>query len=1240
MGVKWTKQQQQVIDLRDRNILVSAAAGSGKTAVLVERIITMLTDEEHPVNVDELLIVTFTEAAAGEMKERIRGAIEKALEENPENEHLKRQATLIHNAQITTIHSFCLSVIRDHFHVIDIDPGFRTAEEGELKLLRHDVLDELLEEKYVQKEERFLRFSNAYGGRRNDKKLEEMIEKAYDYSRSYPDGEGWLDSCVDAYRVDCAEDLEKSDYGNKIVTWAKAYLEEAKLLNEQATQISLEIDGPAVYEEALKLDAQTIRELLSAKNYNELSGRIQNVEWSRFASCRDKTVSKEKIEAVKDLREQVKGIVSGLKKDYFYQKPEEMAADMQICLPYMEELVGLVKCFSQRFDAKKRQENVIDFSDMEQFALQILAKKTEEGFEPSEVAKEYQDQFREIMIDEYQDSNLIQETILTSISGVSKGKYNIFMVGDVKQSIYSFRLSRPELFMEKFDTYDLEKGPKQRIDLHKNFRSRKEVLDSVNYIFRQIMMRNLGEIDYDDKAALYVGAEYPENPGCETEVLVLNTELKKYDRSIKASKQEMEARMIASRIRRLIAEQKVLDKKTGKLRPARYSDIVILTRSVKGIADIFVQELNREGIPAFSGTKEGYFATQEIGVLLDYLKVLDNARQDLPLTAVLTSPFAGLTAVELSVIRLAYPNQLFYEAVEGFCSLSSEEIPETVDKKQAIQVQEKLRKFFVVLDHFREILPYTAIHDLLAEIIDKTGYGLFISAMPGGAQRQANVEMLVEKARAFEGTSYKGLFNFVRYIEQLKKYDVDYGEASIIDEQDDTVRIMSIHKSKGLEFPIVFVAGTGKQFNTQDLKGSIVIHPRNGVGIDVVDLEMRTKAPTFLKKMIQEKTKLENLAEELRVLYVAMTRAKEKLILTGSLKIGEDGLEPYVNHMTDRESPLSLYQLEGANRYLDWILPALLQEEDLKREADLCGILKTESEEVQQLPIKVRIFDAGEMDFTEDAQRQAEVIAREVLEHWDTTKVYLPGAEEKLEQQMNFLYPYKEKGKMKLKFTVSELKKRESLQEEAGEELIQEPEIVPLLPHFMEEQKEGLTGASRGSAYHKFLELHDFSKEYTEELLKEEIELFNQAGRMSKEMADCIRTKDILAFLNSESGRRMTQAAGNGKLRKEQPFVLGVAASEIYPEIYQDIQKRSQEADENRKEETILIQGIIDVWFEEEDGIVLLDYKTDRVRNASQLKELYHAQLDYYAQALEQLLEKPVKEKIIYSFALKEEIIL
>ena len=1188
MGVKWTKQQQQVIDLRDRNILVSAAAGSGKTAVLVERIITMLTDEEHPVNVDELLIVTFTEAAAGEMKERIRGAIEKALEENPENEHLKRQATLIHNAQITTIHSFCLSVIRDHFHVIDIDPGFRTAEEGELKLLRHDVLDELLEEKYAQKEEQFLRFSNAYGGRRNDKKLEEMIEKAYDYSRSYPDGEGWLDSCVDAYRVDCAEDLEKSDYGNKIVTWAKAYLEEAKLLNEQAMQISLEIDGPAVYEEALKLDAQTIRELLSAKNYNELSGRIQNVEWSRFASCRDKTVSKEKIEAVKDLREQVKGIVSGLKKDYFYQKPEEMAADMQICLPYMEELVGLVKCFSQRFDVKKRQENVIDFSDMEQFALQILAKKTEEGFEPSEVAKEYQDQFREIMIDEYQDSNLIQETILTSISGVSKGKYNIFMVGDVKQSIYSFRLSRPELFMEKFDTYDLEKGPKQRIDLHKNFRSRKEVLDSVNYIFRQIMMRNLGEIDYDDKAALYVGAEYPENPGCETEVLVLNTELKKYDRSIKASKQEMEARMIASRIRKLIAEQKVLDKKTGKLRPARYSDIVILTRSVKGIADIFVQELNREGIPAFSGTKEGYFATQEIGVLLDYLRVLDNRKQDIPLAAVLMSAFCGLNEQEMAVIRSSEAFEIpFYQAVENY-----------LENGENTVICEKLKHCYGKMNDFREIVPYTPIHELLRSILTQTGYGQFISAMPGGAQRAANVEMLITKAQAFQSSSYKGLFHFVRYIEQLQKFEVDYGEASLEDEQSDTVRVMTIHKSKGLEFPIVFVAGTGKKFNVTDLAGQVIIHARLGVGMDVVDLDRRTKIPSLVKKVIQKEAKLDNLGEELRVLYVALTRAKEKLIITGTC----DNLE------TKMAKTLTFAQRSSAIQYLDWIIPALAYIPE-------------------EIPVTFEEVLLEEIVRDEVETEVSGKIQEEILRRWDTSAEYDANVRQTLEEQFAYQYPYPKSHARKMKFTVSELKKmsyQAELDDEEnalGEVVFEEPEVVPLLPKFMTEE-ETLTGAPRGTAYHRVMELLDFEKMYDRQTLETEINTFVEQGRMTREMADSVRTADVLGFLDSSVGKRMRTSADCGKLWKEQPFVLGIPEQELY--------KDEPEGD------FALVQGIIDVYFEEEDGLVVLDYKTDKVYKIEELVEKYHAQLDYYGRALEQITGKKVKEKVLYSFTLGE----
>ena len=1188
MGVKWTEQQQQVIDLRDRNILVSAAAGSGKTAVLVERIITMLTDEEHPVNVDELLIVTFTEAAAGEMKERIRGAIEKALEENSENEHLKRQATLIHNAQITTIHSFCLSVIRDHFHVIDLDPGFRTAEEGELKLLRHDVLEELLEEKYAEKEDRFLRLSNAYGGRRDDKKLEELIEKAYDFSRSYPDGDGWLDSCADAYRVASAKDLEKSDYGNKIIIWAKAYLEEAQDLTRRAIEISLEEDGPAMYEETLKLDMKAIESLLNADGYEEMSKLLADLKWSTLSPCRDKTVSKEKTSAVQELRKQRKKIVDDLIKSYFYQTSEEMAADMQMCLPYMEELVSLVKSFARRFDEKKRQENVIDFSDMEQFALQILAKKTEEGFGPTEVAKEYQEQYREIMIDEYQDSNLIQETILTSISGVSKGKYNIFMVGDVKQSIYSFRLSRPELFMEKFNTYDLENGPKQRIDLHKNFRSRKEVLDSVNYIFRQIMMRDLGEIDYDDKAALYVGAEYPENPGCETEVLILNTDLKDYGYSVKASKQELEARMIAGRIRKLIANQKVQDKKTGELRPARYSDIVILTRSMKGIADTFVQELNREGIPAFSGTKEGYFATQEIGVLLDYLRILDNRKQDIPLAAVLTSAFCGLSEEELAVIRSSEDSKIpFYQAVEKY-----------LDNGENMVIREKLKNCYGKLDDFRKIVPYTPIHELLRDILTKTGYGQFISAMPGGAQRAANVEMLITKAQAFQSSSYKGLFHFVRYIEQLQKFEVDYGEASLEDEQSDTVRVMTIHKSKGLEFPIVFVAATGKKFNVMDLAGQVIIHARLGVGMDTVDLERRTKIPSLVKKVIQKEAKLDNLGEELRVLYVALTRAKEKLIITGTC----DNLE------TKMAKILTFAQRSSAIQYLDWIIPALVR------------IPK-------DVPITLREVMLEEVVSDEVETEVSGKIQEEILRRWDTSAEYDANVRQVLNEQFAYQYPYPKSHARKMKFTVSELKKmayQAELDDEEsalGEVVYEEPEVVPLLPKFLTEE-ETLTGAPRGTAYHRVMELLDFEKTYDRQILETEINTFVEQGRMTREMVDSVRIDDVLKFLNSFVGKRMKKCSGCGKIWKEQPFVLGIPEQELYPD--------EPEGD------FALVQGIIDVYFEEEDGLVVLDYKTDKVYRIEELVEKYHAQLEYYGRALEQITGKNVKEKVLYSFTLGE----
>ena len=1217
MGVKWTKEQQKVIELRNRNILVSAAAGSGKTAVLVERIIQMLTDEEHPMDVDRLLIVTFTEAAASEMKERIRSAIETALEVNPGNAHLQRQSTLIHSAQITTIHSFCLSVIREHFHLIDMDPGFRIAEEGELRLLKQDVLSELLEECYVNQEERFMELVEKLGSGKNDKKLEGMILQLYEYSRSYPQPQKWLEHCVNQY-AECETYLKQEGTGEEPVflrralDWAQKYIEDLVELADQCIRICEEPDGPYMYAPMLEEDRIILDKLEGAADFEELYERLSDIKWKALSRKKDESVDSEKRTQVQDIRKQIKDLIGELGKTYFYETPAELLLDMANAKSTMEILAELVNRFAIMFADQKQRKHLIDYNDMEQFALQILTEEKEGELIPSQTAREYQEQFYEVMIDEYQDSNLIQEAILTSVSTVSREKYNIFMVGDVKQSIYRFRLSRPELFMGKYDSYSSEDSEMQKIDLHKNFRSRPEVLDGVNYIFRQIMRRDLGGIVYDEQAALYPGAEFEPVIGVdgksayEMELLLVDAQKTGNEFELSDNNKQLEVRVIAKRIKELLRTAKVTDKASGQLRPAEYRDIVILMRSVKGWADVVSSILAEEGIPAYIGSTEGYFGTYEISVLLDYLQLLDNQRQDLPLAAVLASPFVGLNPQQLAEIRLAAKEGFFYKAAEGLAHRAGEE----EEKEEKDSLAYKLRAFYLQLTHFREMVPYTAIHELLQKIIEETGFSLYVAAMPGGERRIANVEMLVEKAAAFEGTSYKGLFNFIRYIEQLQKYDVDYGEANIADEQENTVRIMSIHKSKGLEFPIVFVAGMGKKFNTTDITGSVIIHPEWGVGLDAVDLQRRTKIPTFLKKTIQQEIKLENLGEELRVLYVALTRAKEKLILVGcpsqkQLKeVSEDGMLCQKAVRRADGEVLPFYTLIGANSYMHWVVPALMGED---------------------APVHCRIIGRTEMEEEEEIEQRSELLARDVLEHWATGTVYDAKLREHLEVQSQYHYPYAEEQKLKLKFTVSELKKRAYLQEESGETVYEEPEVVPLIPQFLQEE-EVLTGASRGSAYHKLLELLNYELSYDENSLTAMMEELQKERKLSDEMVQCIRKADILRFLNSDSGRRMQAAAKRKQLSKEQPFVLGIDAKEIYPDIKGD--------------ERILVQGIIDVYFEEDGELVVLDYKTDNVRSAKELRDRYHAQLDYYAQALEQLLQKKVKEKIIYSFTLGEEIII
>lgn len=1194
MGVKWTKQQQKVIDLRNRNILVSAAAGSGKTAVLVERIIQRITDEQCPVDVDNLLIVTFTEAAAAEMKDRIRAAIEKRLEENPGNEHLEQQATLVHSAPITTIHSFCLSVIREHFHVIDLDPGFRIGEEGELKLLKQDVLDELLEERYAEGDQEFLSFTERFGTGKNDRKIEGIILKLYEYSRSYPQPVKWLDQCVEIYGKDEAEEK----LVQQMLKHVYLRVNEPEKLLQRCLKICEEPDGPYMYGDMLESDLLHVENIRRSSDFAKMYRAVTQFEWKTLSRKKDDSVSPEKRELVKSLRDQAKKAITGIKEMYFYTSENTWKEDLLQARGSVETAVLLVKQFAEKFAEKKRSRNMIDFNDMEQFALAVLTEEKEGELVPSVVAREYAKQFEEIMIDEYQDSNFVQETILTSVSGQADGRNNIFMVGDVKQSIYSFRLSRPELFMEKYNTYSVEDSEKQRIDLHKNFRSREEVLDGVNYIFHQIMKKEMGGIEYDDNAALYAGASFPEiretdernkrsdtseqNDLFKTELLVL-AEWKKDTENVRRT----EARMIAKRIRKLMREGIVFDKETETYRPVKYKDIVILTRSVKGWAEDFSAVLAEEGIPAYSVSREGYFAAYEVSVLLDYLKILDNGRQDLPLAAALTSPFGRLRTEEMAKIRMEYPDTPFYESARLYASAEANDPV----------LQKKLSEFFEQVDRFRGKVSYTPIHELLEEIIEETGFGIYIGAMEGGAQRTANIEMLVEKAKAFEGTSYKGLFHFVRYIEQLKKYDVDYGEAGTLDEQADTVRIMSIHKSKGLEFPIVFAAGMGKSFNTQDTKSSMLLHPKWGIGVDKINLERRTKAPTFLKKVIREELMYEMWSEEMRILYVALTRAKDKLIMTGVL--------PHHFVMQSGENGVIT---TGAKSYFDWIMPALWSE--------TAGGVRKDA--------PVDVFYYTQEDLKPDVSEvKAEELALDVLKHWDAEKVYDLKFRDRLDEQMKYVYPYDFEGSMKLKFTVSELKKRTILQEESGEEMYKEPEVVPLIPHFIKKE-DTLSGASRGSAYHKMLELLDFAKEYDESGLEAELEKLTEAGRLSKEMADCIRIEDMMHFLQTKSGSRMSRAARKEMLYKEQPFVIGVDASEIYPG--------------DQSGEKILVQGIIDVYFEEEDGLVVLDYKTDQVKNGKELAEKYHAQLEYYAQALSQLTGKCVKEKIIYSFTLKEEI--
>lgn len=1273
MGMKFTPEQQRVIELHNSNILVSAAAGSGKTAVLVERIIRMICDGEHPADIDRLLIVTFTNAAAAEMRERIAAGITARLEADPGNEHIQKQSALLHNAQITTIDSFSLFLIRNHFNEIGLDPDFRVADEGEIKLLQQEVLAQLLEDAYAgqfvpEASEQFHACVEYFcpGGR--ESVLEQHILNLSRYAGSFPWPEEWLEERKNDYAAGDMEALVHSDYGryltervNRTVEGCLEKLQEVKRLCELP-------DGPYMYGELTEAEIEQLERLTSCKDLEEQAAKVPTVTFGRLPSKKDDSVDPAKRELAKAIRNSVKDTLSDLSESYF-KTPLDLAVEQgKACREPLRMLLDLVLEFDRRLLAAKQERHLIDFSDMEHYALQILLKreKVEEsgGTEtdrtetkyrivPSDVAMEYRQYFQEILIDEYQDSNLVQEYLLSAISGEEEGRYNRFMVGDVKQSIYKFRLARPELFLEKYDIYQ-ETGDLCRIDLAKNFRSRIQVVDAVNGVFSRIMSREIGGIAYDDKAALYPGAVYPaqEDPAYGSELLLIRKPEKGDSAEDGTGEQrpegargpvdydnvrQLEAQAIATRIKQLKGSLQVMEKSTGELRPVRYSDMVILLRTTSGWDEEFKKILEQQGIPVYITSKTGYFGALEVQDLLQFLRVLDNPRQDIPLFGVMQSVFGGFTQEEIAQIRSggeghSRKRMTLYEALKEMAQSGRmvEEGEETSAGESAgeeAELSQKADTFLQRIDHYRDLTPFTSIRDLLQRILDDYDYLNYVTALPAGSKRRANVEMLLTKASAFEKTSYFGLFHFIRYMEQLEKYDVDYGEADTLDENADVVRIMSIHKSKGLEFPVVFVSGLSKRFNMQDANQSLIVDMDLGVAVDYVDSVRRIKNKTLRRAVLSAKMKEDNLAEELRVLYVALTRAREKLILTAVLDKADEKWE--LAQMTGQER-LTYLDFCEAGSYMDFLLPIL------PKTGIAVKTLRTEDLAAEELGEQLRMGDR-----------------REMLRLIACGETPLTGDPEENERKLmhlreRFAYQYPHPGLQKLytKTTVSELKIAAMAEkDEAAFHTFEEKEVVPYIPGFRREQ-EKVSGAVRGSAFHRVMELLDFAYLFTESglftgcpnnyeeyrrgldknRLQNRLEEFLQREtislRLTEEYAKAVSLPKILNFLEQELAYRMWHAQEQGLLYREQPFVLGIDAKRLDPDLPEG--------------EKVLIQGIIDVFFIEGGEIILLDYKTDVIDSLEALWNRYNVQIQYYEEALTKLMQMPVKERILYSFYLEK----
>lgn len=1207
----WTNEQQAAIDSRGQTLLLSAAAGSGKTAVLVERIIRRLLDKEYPIDITELLVVTFTKAAAAEMRDRIGTALMKALSETKDS-RVERQLALLPSAQISTLHAFCQHVIRKYFYTIGLDPAFSIAGEEELNLLRRQVLEDVFLSYYEDDEKASILYplADMFGSDRGDDILMDTVSRMYTYARSLAWPEHWLKEAARAYDVAPDAVIDDMVWAGPIKDAVRRILEEDARLYDGVLYHLRQREAFAPACDTFVAEQAALRQAAQARSWNDLSRFVRAIDFPRLKSLRKLSDDDKAVwERCKKVRDDVKkDVIKTLQAVYFSATPEEWLDGMRAMKPIMDGLVTLTLDFAKAYGAAKKEKGWIDFSDLEHFCLQILLAPdaSPEHPVPSAAAEELRSQYEEVFIDEYQDTNGVQELITRLVSGED----NRFMVGDIKQSIYRFRLADPTLFLEKYQSFSRDEKSVQRcIDLGRNFRSVPVVLDAVNAVFSRAMTAEAAGMDYGEREKLYAGRQAPDDErwiGGPVEVDIVPTPSDEEDDD-GSTAFEKECRFIAGRIGELLASGRMAARKDGTLEPLSYRHIVVLLRSMAGKADVLIQALQEGGIPSYAEQSGGYFAAVEVQVMLALLRCIDNPEQDLAMAAVLRSPLVGLDETALAGVRLAGDGTLWQNLPAFVASL-----PDGVDEK------EDLQQFMAAFDSWRTYSRRHGVAELLQRLYDDTAYVDFVGAMPGGDVRQANLKALYDRARQYEEAGFRGLFRYLQLMDKMKEDGLDLAPAKVVSEKEDVVRIMSIHKSKGLEFPVVFVADMGKAFNRRDTQDQILFHNRLGIGLKQYDPEWRMSYPTLIWSGIAAQLRWEGTAEEERILYVAMTRARDQLILTGhSSHIDRDW-----QRWTSRLNPAQ------AKSYFDWVMPAALAPFGAKADADYARPGAAWQDAVWQ----VRIARAVPAGTVEEGAYDGEP-RLEALRRGDLTGTPVPSW---LDEQLSWQYAYPQAVRTAAKFSVSEVKRRyqelhsDELQDEADLSVPAaaviptapgEDDAFAALPPWLAGEEAAVSGAQRGTALHKALQYITPAADQTTATLRREIDAFVRQGLLSREEAKLVYVPVLAAFCQSDIGRRMAESP---ELHREYPFTVLLAGGDPLPET--------------ETGEQILIQGVIDCLFREDDAWILVDYKSDRLETADAFRSRYAVQLALYKRAVEQITHRPVEETYIYSLHLQQEI--